>query len=468
MSGRIKAGDAKLMSRSARAALKSRTQPYYRQIERGLYLGYRKPVNGSGVWLQRKFDGHRYSVLGLKTPDGLAVLADDDSDLPANGTNVLTFTQAQDAVRSGFFQRPLPPLTIDDALQFYFRSKMSEGRDMRDAQTKARNNIMPILGALVCEALTPFILRDWLNKLGSSPPRRRNNKGGVAAFRPFEPSAESLRRRRASANRVLALLKAALNCCFEGGKISSDTAWRKVKPFKGVDSARLRYLTVDEANRLIAACDHDFKLLVQGAVLTGARFGQLAASRIQDFNADAATVRFETHKGRGRLKHYHCRLSDEGVEFFRDVCTGRDQDQLIFRNFGRVERAKRLADHWIAARLAKGKNSQQIKNDFSGDDLVWRTSEQVRPMTDACVRAGLKPIGFHGLRHTWASLSLMNGVPLIVVASNLGHSDTRMVEKHYGHLASSFISEAIRLGAPRFSFNPESHLKQRQYQHDQN
>jgi hypothetical protein len=44
----------------------------------------------------------------------------------------------------------------------------------------------------------------------------------------------------------------------------------------------------------------------------------------------------------------------------------------------------------------------------------------------------------------------MNGVPLMVVAKNLGHVDTRMVERHYGHLAPSFIADAIRAGAPRF------------------
>ena len=49
-----------------------------------------------------------------------------------------------------------------------------------------------------------------------------------------------------------------------------------------------------------------------------------------------------------------------------------------------------------------------------------------------------------------ASLAVMNGTPLLVVAKNLGHSDTRMVEKHYGHLAPSFITEAIRAGAPRY------------------
>jgi hypothetical protein len=33
----------------------------------------------------------------------------------------------------------------------------------------------------------------------------------------------------------------------------------------------------------------------------------------------------------------------------------------------------------------------------------------------------------------------------------VGHADTRMVEKHYGHLAASYIADAIRAGAPRFA-----------------
>jgi len=71
-------------------------------------------------------------------------------------------------------------------------------------------------------------------------------------------------------------------------------------------------------------------------------------------------------------------------------------------------------------------------------------------MKEARARAKIAPaITFHILRHTWASLAVMAGVPLMVVAKNLGHSDTRMVEKHYGHLAPSFITEAIRAGAQR-------------------
>ena len=73
-------------------------------------------------------------------------------------------------------------------------------------------------------------------------------------------------------------------------------------------------------------------------------------------------------------------------------------------------------------------------------------------MRAACARARIIPaVSFHALRHTWGSLAAMNGVPLMVVAKNLGHADTRMVEKHYGHLAPSYVADAIRAGAPRFA-----------------
>jgi integrase len=83
---------------------------------------------------------------------------------------------------------------------------------------------------------------------------------------------------------------------------------------------------------------------------------------------------------------------------------------------------------------------------FLKDGSAWRKSHQLRPIAKACRRAKIDPpINFHALRHTWASLATMNGFPLLngfpplIVAKNLGHSDTRMVERHYGHLAPSYI-----------------------------
>jgi len=46
-------------------------------------------------------------------------------------------------------------------------------------------------------------------------------------------------------------------------------------------------------------------------------------------------------------------------------------------------------------------------------------------------------------------------MPLMLVAKNLGHTDTRMVEKHYGHLAPDYVADAIRAGAPKFGIKPE-------------
>jgi hypothetical protein len=38
----------------------------------------------------------------------------------------------------------------------------------------------------------------------------------------------------------------------------------------------------------------------------------------------------------------------------------------------------------------------------------------------------------------------MRGAPFAVIAAQLGHADTRMVERHYGHLAPSYIADTVR------------------------
>lgn len=51
------------------------------------------------------------------------------------------------------------------------------------------------------------------------------------------------------------------------------------------------------------------------------------------------------------------------------------------------------------------------------------------------------------------------GVPLLFVATALGHSDTRMVEKHYGYLASSLVANAILAAFPSFGSPPKEKVK---------
>ena len=42
----------------------------------------------------------------------------------------------------------------------------------------------------------------------------------------------------------------------------------------------------------------------------------------------------------------------------------------------------------------------------------------------------------------------MKGVGLGVIAAQLGHADTRMTEKHYAHLAPSYVADTIRAQFP--------------------
>jgi integrase len=270
------------------------------------------------------------------------------------------------------------------------------------------------LGDLVVAELTAEHLRRWLVAMVATPPQSRP-KANKPVYRAAPTSDEGVRARRATANRVLTMLKAGLNHAFDEGHVANRDAWgRKLKPFRDVEVARVRYLKVDEARRLVNAADPEFRALLRAALETGARYSELTRLEVTDFNPDAGALAIRKSKS-GKPRHIV--LTEDGIAFFRQHCAGRASHALMFQHEG----------------------------------SPWKKSEQGRPMREACARARIKPaISFHILRHTWASLAVMGGVPLLIIARNLGHADTGMVEKHYGHLAASFVSEAIRNGAPRY------------------
>jgi integrase len=410
--------DSSLETRAARLRLKPRGKPYYRSIEPGLHLGYRKTRGAGGKWVARHYIGaQNYQVETIAT-------ADDFSD--ADGVAILSFAQAQKAARKRMVVRVHsaagksgPPITVADAMDAYLEFLEGNRKSAGDARYRDAAFIRPSLGAIEAAALTAEKLRRWHADLAKEPPRLRTKKGDEQKFREQGTDDESKRRRRASANRTLTVLKAALNRAWRDGNVPSDAAWRRVEPFENVDAARVRYLTIDEAKRLINASGEDFRALVRAALCTGARYGELARLTVADFNPESRTVGVRQSKS-GKPRHVV--LTDEGAAFFRQLCAGRAGSEIMLTH-------------------AAG---------------AWGKSHQARPMADACAAGKISPpMNFHGLRHTWASHAVMNGVPLLVVARNLGHADTRMVEKHYGHLAPSYVADAIRAGAPQFGFKAD-------------
>jgi integrase len=410
--------DCKFETRAARERLKARGKPYWRELETGCHLGYRRLRGKPGRWCVRHYAGQQtYQVETIAT-------ADDYSD--ADGVAVLNYRQAQAKARERMAARAhhaagkRGPLTVRDAVEAYLQFLDSHRKSGYDARHRAEAFILPQLGDIEVQALSTERLRKWHTGLAQIPARLRTKRGGEQQYRKLDPSAEGIRRRRASANRTLTTLKAALNFAWRDGNTPSDGAWRRVRPFEGVDAARIRYLTVAEATRLINSADSEFRPLVQAALQSGARYGELIRLTVSDFHADSGTITIRESKA-GKPRHVV--LTDEGAAFFRQLCAGRAGSELLF---------------------------------VKANGRPWGTSHQAAPMRAACEHAKIEPrVSFHITRHTYASHCVMNGAPLAVVATNLGHAGIAMIERHYGHLAPSYIADAIRAAAPRFGVKPD-------------
>jgi integrase len=408
--------DANLETRAARGRVKARKKPYYRAIEQGRHLGYYKGARG-GTWLARYFKGagqYAETMLGR---------ADDTSD--ADGVEILSFGQAQDKARTWFEEqararaglgpKPTGPHTVADAMRDYLAWYADHKKGLRQATNAANVHILPGLGNIEVAKLTTAEIERWRTALAKAQARVRSGRSQKAVkHRPqsTDPT-EGKRQRRATANRILTVLKAALNHAWRAGKVASDEQWRKVKPFHDVDAPVVRYLTEAECVRLVNACPADFRQMVRAALLTGCRYGELAALRVRDFNPDAGVLTIRTSKS-GKARHVV--LTEEGAEFFAQVTAGRAGDEIMFRR---------------------------------SDGEPWRDSHQQRPLREACKRAKIKPaVSFHILRHTHGSMLAMRGVPLPVIAKQLGHADTRMTEKHYAHLSPNYVADTIRASFP--------------------
>ena len=410
--------DDRLDNRTGRLRLPQRREPYFRSLQIGRAIGYRR-VGGSksGTWIARHYTserGRQYQALGI---------ADDFQD--ADGAGTLTFAQAQDRAAAWFREversagRVAEPLTVKEALDTYLADYLGRGgKAERDVRTTMAAHIVPDLGAREVASLTFATIRQWHHGLAAAPARLRT---GVKARHRNVREAEEVaarRSRRASANRILTVLKAALSLAYREGRVPSDDAWRRVKPFANVEAPRIRYLTDDETIRLVNACHPDLRALVVAAVLTGCRYGELARLRAADLDADAGALHVrETKAGKPRTVP----LTDEAGRHFIALAAGKPGPVLLLTR---------------------------------ADGRPWGKSCQHRPLQEACAAAKVAPAAsFHVLRHTFASRLAQRGVPMAVIGAALGNSE-RICARHYAHLSPSYVADAIRKAAGELGIVP--------------
>jgi hypothetical protein len=200
MAGVVK--PARLESKTSRAKLKKGRQPHWKGLVTGrAHLGYQRQQGASaGRWILRRYIDGKYRVIPLGAADDV---------IDADGDHTLSFEQAEAKARA-MLDRPTAVtgrLTVRGAMERYIAFKRDQGQPIRDLVSRTNAHIISALGDKVVAELTAEQLRKWLATLAAMPAMKRSKPGGEQAYGPEPVGDEDVRRRRASANRVLAMLE---------------------------------------------------------------------------------------------------------------------------------------------------------------------------------------------------------------------------------------------------------------------
>lgn len=249
---------------------------------------------------------------------------------------------------------------------------------VRDRRSTLRVHLIPAFGSRQVRALERDEVRRWWRSLHD--PRRN---GGRLSDR--------------NANKVLAELRAILTWAADDYRLTGNVA-DGIRKHRELTTERPEYYSVGEVERLIAAAGRRDGLAFRVASFAGLRRGELISLRWRHIDFDRS------------LMH-----------IVENVSAG--QDARVKDHEGRtVPLAPQLAEALLGWR----------PQDARDDDLVFPGTLPGRKIDgDALSRryrnirdnAGLRPLRFHDLRHTFGSLAVDGGASLVQVQAWMGHAD---------------------------------------------
>ncbi len=209
-------------------------------------------------------------------------------------------------------------------------------------------------------------------------------------------------------NNVLGVLRRMLMSALEWGRIERLPLikWLKAPP------SRFDFLTPFEAERLLAVAQRSaWRMMLTAALHTGLRLGELVALRWNDVDLE-----------RGQLCVRHTAM--RGVE------TSPKNNRI------------RFVPLTLELRTVLGEAAQLGEHVFVRHGSPVTHSAASHALVRLCAKANLRPIGWHALRHSFASHLVSENVPLVAVQAFLGHSDIKMTQR-YSHIAPSMLKGFI-------------------------
>lgn len=364
-----------IKSKSGRAQLEVRREPYWSRIRTGLFVGYRKLKEGEGTWVARRQnqDGKKqYQALGTFLDEGGR-----DKAFDAAVTAAIAWNEAIEHGVSG------KPTTIEEACKSYvthIKAHKSEASS-KDAEGRFKRLVYgkPI-GHIQLAKLKTTDLKSWLN----------------SQVDVDDEDEEELRRAKDSANRNLNTLKAALNLALKDRLVATDQGWKTVTSFKGVGKRRTGFLTIPERKSLLDASPKDLQSFIRAMLLTAARPGELASLKVSDFDREQGTLELEGKTGRRTAT-----LSTAAVQFFKEQAKGKLPSAPLLNR---------------------------------ADGMPWDKDWWKKLFKEAVRGAGLPPnTVMYTLRHVAITELVNSGMDSFLVAKLAGTS-TAMIDKHYGQL----------------------------------
>jgi len=427
-----KVRDSNLETRTARGRLKVAHKPYFRLIEPGLHLGYRKLAGGPGTWLVRRYSGAgKYVAENLRTDEGAIVTADDYSD--ADGRAILTFGQAQERAKA----RQSAPLTGDlptvgTVVEAYIaardeREASRRGRPFRSDAHRLRRYVTGRAPRGKQEAVAPAELaRVRLDRLRDED---------LSEWRASLPKAMST----AAKQRVTSDLKAALNLAYAQHRKKLDpsfvvTVKHALKAAEGGEPespARDNQILTDaQITALLRAAQEidaeqgwegDLYRMAVVLAATGARFSQVARMRVADCLAVERRLLVPvSRKGKGKTGSVRVAVSEDTIRALQPAMVGRSEAPL----FERWRHQQVKGNKWERV----GRGAWKLASEFS------------RPWGLIAERAKLPEIIPYALRHSSIVRGLRQHLPVGLVAK-MHDTSTKIIERHYARYIIDALDE---------------------------
>jgi len=281
-------------------------------------------------------------------------------------------------------------------------------------------HIRPHLGHLKLDAVTYAVIEDFKIALSKTPiMNAEKTRGNLLRKRAKrvnpDPTAKPDNRLRClspkTINNCLTVLRRMLVIAYKRGLIDKlpEVEWLK-SPRPEFD-----FFTFDEAERLLAAADGEWRTAILVALRTGMRQGEILALRWEDVDLVAGRINVRRNVVWG---HIGTPKSGKG----REIALGNE-----------VLAALKAHRHLRGPLVFCSMDGEML----TPGELKW-------PLWRACKKAGLRFVGWHVLRHTFASHLAMRGAPLKAIQELLGHA-TIMMTMRYAHLSPEVARDAVCL-----------------------